>query len=170
MSNEIYGFCPNCGTEANSGQRFCVACGESLPTHEIPTSPSNTVLPAPPGPQANPTYNYGATPPLTTTNGMSVASLVLGLVWLGGIGSILAIVFGNVGHKQIRDSGGRQTGNGMASWGIALGILGLVGTVIFTVLLISAANDATACQNRGGIYEGNGVCFAPNTGTTGTIP
>ena len=107
---------------------------------------------------------------------MSVASLVLGLVWLGGIGAILAIVFGSVAQRQIRDSGGRQTGRGMASWGIALGILGLIGTVILSRLLISAANDATACQNSGGVYEGGGVCFhlpsgnTGSTGNTGTIP
>jgi hypothetical protein len=64
----------------------------------------------------------------TSTNGWAIASLVLGI--LGG--SLLAIVFGLVGRGQIRRSGGRQGGLGLATAGIVLGCvwLGLIATVV----------------------------------------
>jgi hypothetical protein len=42
---------------------------------------------------------------------------------------ILAIIFGFVAKSQIRQSGGTQGGDGMATAGIVLGVLWLVGTV-----------------------------------------
>jgi hypothetical protein len=64
----------------------------------------------------------------TSTNGWAIASLVLGI--LGG--SLLAIVFGLVGRGQIRRSGGRQGGLGLATAGIVLGCvwLGLIAIVV----------------------------------------
>jgi hypothetical protein len=64
----------------------------------------------------------------TSTNGWAIASLVLGI--LGG--SVLAIVFGLVGHRQIRRSDGRQGGFGLATAGIVLGCvwLGLIAIVV----------------------------------------
>ncbi len=73
-----------------------------------------------------------ARPPQLTTNGFAVASLVLGIVWWMGIGSILALVFGYIGKSQINQSGGTQTGRGMAIAGIVLGWVG----VSFIVLMI----------------------------------
>lgn len=74
------------------------------------------------------------TPPQFTTNGFAVASLVLGIVWAMGIGSILALIFGYIGRNQIDRSGGTQTGRGMAIAGIALGWIG----VTFILLMIVA--------------------------------
>jgi hypothetical protein len=34
------------------------------------------------------------------TSGYAIASLVLGLCWIYGIGSILAVIFGHIGRKQ----------------------------------------------------------------------
>lgn len=45
-----------------------------------------------------------APPAKQGTNGMAVASLVLSLFWMCGLGSILAIIFGAVGRKQVRES------------------------------------------------------------------
>ena len=73
-----------------------------------------------------------ARPQQLTTNGFAVASLVLGIVWWMGIGSILALVFGYIGKSQIDQSGGTQTGRGMAIAGIVLGWVG----VSFIVLMI----------------------------------
>ena len=74
----------------------------------------------------------GARPQQITTNGFAVASLVLGIVWWMGIGSILALVFGYISKSQIDQSGGTQTGRGMAIAGIVLGWVG----VSFIVLMI----------------------------------
>lgn len=70
-----------------------------------------------------------------TTNGFAVASLVLGIVWAMGIGSILALVFGYVAKSQIEQSGGRQTGSGMAIAGIVLGWVGVGFLVLWIVLM-----------------------------------
>ena len=56
-------------------------------------------------------------------SGLAVASLVLGILWLAGIGSLLAIIFGGVAMHQIRNSHGRITGTGLAVAGLTLGIV-----------------------------------------------
>ena len=58
------------------------------------------------------------------TNGLAIAALVLGIVWVYWIGSILALIFGLMARKQIRETG--ASGEGMAIAGIVLGIVGIV--------------------------------------------
>lgn len=60
-------------------------------------------------------------PVISTVSGMSVASLVMGLLWLYWIGSILALVFGYLARNEIDQGQGRLTGRGMATAGIILG-------------------------------------------------
>lgn len=64
--------------------------------------------------------------PSKQTNSLAIASLVLGLVWAVWLGSIAAIVLGHAALRQIRNSGGRQTGKGLAISGLALGYFGLL--------------------------------------------
>ncbi|MBI4259674.1 MAG: DUF4190 domain-containing protein [Actinobacteria bacterium] len=72
------------------------------------------------------------------TNGMAVAALVLGIVWIYGVGSLLALIFGLLARGDIDRSGGAQGGRGMAVAGIVLGIIGLVGAIaLFTVYAIN---------------------------------
>src|SRR5688500_275733 len=52
------------------------------------------------------------------TSGFAIASLVCSLVWIYGPTSVLAIVFGVIAKKQIRESNGWVTGNGMATAGL----------------------------------------------------
>ncbi len=59
------------------------------------------------------------------TNGLAIAALVVGILWLYWIGSILAIVFGTLAKRDIDRSNGAQTGRGMAIAGIVLGWLGI---------------------------------------------
>jgi hypothetical protein len=71
---------------------------------------------------------------VNTTNGMAVASMVLGIVWVYWIGSILALVFGYIALGQIKQRG--QQGRGMAIAGIVLGWVGaatLIAVIIFAV-------------------------------------
>lgn len=105
--------------------------------------------PPPPPPYAAPQYPYGYGPgrPAATTNGLAVASLVLGIIWMFWVGSILAVIFGYVGKGQIDRSGGTQSGRGLAVAGIVLGWIG-VGFLALTILLaiIGAITDSGSSQ------------------------
>ncbi len=73
-----------------------------------------------------------------TTNGMAIASMILGILWLWWLGSILALIFGYQGKSQIDRSGGQQSGRGMAIAGIVLGWIG-VGTLVLFVGLFAVS-------------------------------
>ena len=96
--------------------------GNQPPEFPGPSAPPPPPEPAqwPQGP--TPQHGYPMRPP---TNGMAVASMVLGIVWVYWIGSILALIFGYIAKGQINQSGGRQTGKGMAIAGIVLGWVGI---------------------------------------------
>lgn len=74
------------------------------------------------------------------TNGMAIASFVLGLLWVGGVGAILAIVFGEIARHQIKNSGHAQSGAGLAMAGRILGALGVV--LPLTILIINASSHS----------------------------
>jgi Domain of unknown function (DUF4190) len=76
-------------------------------------------------------YGYVQPP---QTNGLAIASLVLGILWLFFVGSILALIFGYVSKGQIDESHGGQGGRGLAIAGIVLGWVG-VGWFILALLL-----------------------------------
>ena len=69
--------------------------------------------------------------PPRRTNGLAIASMVLGILWLYWIGSILALVFGYIARNQIRERG--EAGGGMAIAGI---VLGWVGVGLLGLLLV----------------------------------
>jgi Domain of unknown function (DUF4190) len=73
-----------------------------------------------------------ARPMVQKTNGSAVASLVLAILGLCGIGSVLGIVFGHKARKEIRASRGYESGEGLATAGI---IIGWVTLVLFALLL-----------------------------------
>ena len=58
---------------------------------------------------------------------------MLGILWIFWIGSILALVFGLIAKRQIDESGGGQSGLGLAIAGIVLGCIG-VGTLLLTLV------------------------------------
>ena len=69
--------------------------------------------PSPPVAYAKPGYN-----------GLAIASLVLGILWLFGFGSLLALIFGLVALGQINKTG--QEGKGLAIAGSILGAIGVL--------------------------------------------
>jgi hypothetical protein len=75
---------------------------------------------------------------------MAIASLVLGILWVWWVGSVLALIFGYIGKNQIDESGGTQSGRGMAVAGIVLGWVG-VGSlaIVFIALLAGAGSSGT---------------------------
>jgi len=59
----------------------------------------------------------------------------LAILWLGGVGSLLAIIFGSKGLNQIRKSLGRQYGAGMATAGMVIGAIGVVVAMVLWPLV-----------------------------------
>jgi hypothetical protein len=68
------------------------------------------------------------TTPGTKTNTMALVSLIagiLGLTLFPFLGSIAAVITGNIGRKEIAASGGAETGDGMAMAGVVMGWIGV---------------------------------------------
>lgn len=96
---------------------FCTTCGTS------------TFRPAPMQ------YRSYVAAPAKSTNGLAVASMILGIVWIFWLGSLLALIFGLIASKQITERG--QSGKGMAIAGIILGIVGIL--ILVFVIIVSVA-------------------------------
>lgn len=77
------------------------------------------------------------------SNGMAIASLVLGILWIWGVGSILALIFGYIGKGQIDSSGGTQSGRGMAIAGIVLGWIGIGGLILFIIAIVASTSGGS---------------------------
>jgi hypothetical protein len=138
------------GTPAAPGPAYVPPPPPQSPPPQYPPPPgpgeppgANPYAPPPPGPPpyAPPAMGYGGYPPPygyfpKTTNGLAVASLILGIVgWpFCGVGSVVAIVLGVVARSQIRASSGREGGEGMATAGIVLGSIGVVLVVTYFVV------------------------------------
>lgn len=113
------------------------------PTSGTPYSP-----PPPPAAPYTPYGGYQQVPASSGSNGMAIASMVLGIVgvllcWCYGIGALpglIGAILGHVSLKQIKERG--QEGRGMALTGIITGwiavALVVVGIVIVAILI---AND-----------------------------
>jgi hypothetical protein len=108
--------------------------------------------PGPVGPapwRSDPQFSTPAPVQQQTTSGSAIASLVLSIVWLAGIGSLLGIIFGFSARGDIRRSGGRTSGDGLAIAGIIIGLVGLVSAGIFWVSFFTVANNFKNIINGG---------------------
>jgi hypothetical protein len=74
--------------------------------------------------------------PQRRVNGLAIASVVLGVLWMGWLGSIAAVILGQRALSQIARSGGTQTGRAAALAGIAVGLFGL--TTLLAVILFAS--------------------------------
>jgi Domain of unknown function (DUF4190) len=90
---------------------------------------------APPVATRPPVPVYGYASLAQSTNGLAVASFVLSLLWIGGLGSLLAVIFAISARRSIMRSGGREGGDGLAIAGLVIGILGILGSVWFYTTL-----------------------------------
>ncbi|MDP9333774.1 MAG: DUF4190 domain-containing protein [Actinomycetota bacterium] len=62
-----------------------------------------------------------------------------------GIGSVVAIVLGFVARTQIRESHGRQGGDGLALAGIVLGFLAIA--FVIAILVLGVVSNSTTGQS-----------------------
>jgi hypothetical protein len=100
--------CPTCGVSNSDKATFCSKCGATLAKKKKQT-PNTTSA---------------------GTNGLAITSMVLGIsslplsccYFIGIIPAILAVVFGFIARKKIKESNGAIKGDGMAIAGIATGL------------------------------------------------
>jgi len=138
-------FCAACGNSIPEGERFCRVCGRDSAQDGAPatiaTTPYATPVPTAPG----------------ATSGKAIGSLVCGLLFFFFPASIVAVVLGHIALSEIKKSGGRIGGQGLAIAGLVLGYAGIV--FIPFILIIAAiaipnllharmaANEASAVSN-----------------------
>jgi hypothetical protein len=107
-------------------EHVATASGETASDPIWLAAPPPTASPAQPPP---PAYGYAPQPAYFVqapqTNSLAIASLVLGIVWICGLGSLLAVIFGHIALDQISKSAGTQSGRGLAIAGLILGYVGL---------------------------------------------
>jgi uncharacterized protein DUF4190/uncharacterized protein DUF1707 len=93
----------------------------------------DVIPPPPPAPPAAPVV-YAPYPPVPApapTNGLAVASLVAGVMWIGWLGSVFAVIFGHIALGQI--ARGHEQGRGLAIAGLAFGYFGLGTLALFAI-------------------------------------
>jgi uncharacterized membrane protein len=116
---------------------------EKAPAQPVPASPPRAPAPPPRSPA-----------PSMPTSGLAVASLVLGvggLVVLPLIGSILAIIFGYMARRDIRQRPDQISGDGVALAGIVTGWIGIA----FALLGLVALGAVLGCGMCGALGSGN---------------
>jgi hypothetical protein len=107
----------------------------------------NAAAPPPPPQPGHPQPGYPPQYPYPypayrsqSTNGLSIASLVLGILWLWWIGSVLALIFGYIALNQIKQR--NESGRGMAVAGVVLGWIGVGTFVLFVILVAVSGTDS----------------------------
>jgi len=76
--------------------------------------------------------------PATRTNGLAIASLVLGVLWLFWLGSVVGLVLGLMALKQIKTR--NQGGRGVAIAGVVLCTLWLL--VLVVTIIVGASKGS----------------------------
>jgi hypothetical protein len=107
-----------------------------------PYQPAGASPSYPPAPGYWQQPGYPAMPQQRTTDGLAIASMVLGIVWVWWIGSILAVIFGHIALRRIAREG--KAGRGMAIAGL---VLGYVGVGILALLIIVGVISAATSHN-----------------------
>ena len=137
-------FCSQCGATIDDVARFCSACGtDTLAQQTTAGVPGSQ----PPG------MVVGQTP----TSGKAIASLTLGICsfLFSILTGIPAIIFGHLAKNDIRKSGGRIQGDGMALAGLILGYLSVV--FIPVVLIIAAIAIPNLLRSKMAANEASAV-------------
>jgi hypothetical protein len=111
--------CPYCRQELENDAAQCPYCERWL------------------DPALDRTLNADSAPillPPRALSGLAIASLVCGIFWVLGMGSVAALILGYLALRQIRRDPLRVGGRRMAIAGVVLGCVGIAGTVLVLFL------------------------------------
>ena len=148
--------CPVCGAENETGAIFCYRCGSALRSGARPEETSVEQRPEPrriqraPGdsnggsrvyqvPPERPAAPYvvGPASTMTQTSNLATFALILGIlswIFLPFVAAVGAVITGHMGRRQIRESNGHLTGEGLATAGLVLGYLNIALSLLLLVI------------------------------------
>jgi hypothetical protein len=74
-------------------------------------------------------------------NRLAITSLVFSILWIFGVGSILAIITGHIARHQVRKSDGTETGKHLAFFALLIAYVGLIIGVAYMGVMLLVSND-----------------------------
>ncbi|MCL1822636.1 MAG: zinc ribbon domain-containing protein [Oscillospiraceae bacterium] len=143
--------CPQCGASVEMGAAKCKYCGENLAPQQAPP-PAFNQQQMPQQQMPPPMYGqqpmYQQKPPNPPGHGLSIASMILGILaaanaWYGGgfVVGIIGLILGVIGKKKNAEVGAPT---GMAMAGIVLSIISLSWGLICIISCIACTGAATS--------------------------
>ena len=156
-------FCATCGAAVAEAPEAGESVGSGMPaaapagTDVSPLTSSPAASAPPPPPPPPPPGAYGAVPPQypmgapQKTNGMAIASLITGILWIAPV----ALILGILANNQIKKSNGQEGGKGMAIAGIVLGAVGILGEILIVLFaVVFTAAVTTSLTGLAGYSDG----------------
>lgn len=98
-----------------------------------------------PATRTGPSY---APPANQRTNKMAIWSLILSIIWLGGLGSLAGIFLGISARRRIAGTGER--GAGLAAGGIVIGVITLVFAIAYWAIIAKHIGGGSGGGHGGG--------------------
>lgn len=147
--------CPYCAQAVQDDALVCPFCKLSLTvTPGAPPPPPPGMYQQPPMQPGLPGDAYSMGQP--QTSGKAIGSLVCGIAGLliPFIGAVVAIVLGHLGLSEVKKSGGRLKGDGLAIAGLVLGYLE---AAFFVLLIIPAILIPNLIRSRMAVNEASSV-------------
>jgi len=134
--------CSLCAAENPNNGRYCLKCGALLQGQRA--MPPQSFESAPSAPYSGP----------TETSGKAIASMICGFLFFLFPIPILAVVLGHLSLADMRRSGGRITGRGMAVTGL---VLGYAGVSVIPILIVAAIAIPNLLRSRTAANEASAV-------------
>lgn len=134
------------------GERYCSHCGkDSAEAANLP--------------RVDPGIAFGLSP---ETSGKALFSLICGVFFLLFPFAFVAVIYGYVARSEIRRSGGRLTGDGLAITGIVFGYLGvgflvfLIGMGVYSVRKVQQAQNKIHARSKSPSDTETGAASLPD--------